>query len=572
MREGPCLWAILLILCLPVFFLGLGSPGLYDPHESRNAEAAREMLVGGDWLTPHLDFARFLDKPPLGYWLIALSYMAFGVSEFSARLPIALAALGGVLTTRSIGRDLFGEKAGLLAALVLLSSFGYFIFSRQVLPDPLFSCFTTVSFFCFLRSFGKSRHRRWYGLLLYTSLALAVLTKGLLGLFPLFVIGTYLLFAGKLHYFRDMTTLWGSMLFLILTVPWHLSMAWQHTGFLWYYFINEQFLRFLGRRDPIDYTTLPVPVFLAILLLWLVPWSAYLPLAVQTPLRCGKKHRGRMEDGGVLVLLWAGAILGFFSLSRARLHQYLLPAMPALALLFGKSLADRMTGEGGPTRGPLMLNTVPVLVLVLALALYLVPAHVAREESLGLPAEALSLAPAFLISILAGSILGALAFSRRYWMLGLPGLLCSMFAVFTVAHQGLILLEPLQSSRPLAELIERERQPGEKIVLEAEPDGSFEYEEVAGLAFYTGQKIYLLRRKNPPKPPLPWTPEERFVLSEAEFYRLWQAADRVYLVTNASPDGAGVLERQATTVVVGYVGGPLRAFESRRGDVNASAF
>jgi 4-amino-4-deoxy-L-arabinose transferase-like glycosyltransferase len=552
MREGLCLWAILLILCVPVLFLGLGSPGLYDPHESRNAEAAREMLVGGDWLTPHLDFARYLDKPPLGYWLIALSYMAFGVSEFSARLPIALAALGGVLTTRSIGRDLFGEKAGFLAALVLLSSIGYFIFSRQVLPDSVFSCFTTVSFFCFLRSVGPSRHRRLYGLLLYTSVALAVLTKGLLGLFPLFVIGTYLLCAGQLRYFREMTTVWGSLLFLLLTVPWHLAMAWQHTGFLWYYFINEHVLRFLGRREPIDYTTLPVPVFLAILCLWLLPWSPSLPLAVQTHLRRGKKHRGRMAHGGFLVLLWAGAILGFFALSRARLHQYLLPAMPALALLFGKSLADRMTAEGGPTRGPLMLTTMALLVL--ALALTLVSAHVAREDSLRLPAEALSLAPAFLISLLTGSILGALAFSRRYSRLGLPGLLGSMFVVFTVAYQGLLVLEPLQSSRPLAALIERERQPGETIVLEAEQDGPFEYEEVAGLAFYTGQRIYLLRRTHPPKPPFPWTPEERFVLSEAEFQRLWQAANRVYLVTDVYPDGAGVLERQAATVVVGQVG------------------
>jgi 4-amino-4-deoxy-L-arabinose transferase-like glycosyltransferase len=510
------------------------------------------MLVGGDWLTPHLDFARYFDKPPLGYWLIALSYMAFGVSEFSARLPIALAALGGILTTWSIGRDLFGERAGFLAAIVLLSSIGYFIFSRQVLPDPLFSCFTTFSFLCFLRSLGKSRHQRLYGLLLYISLALAVLTKGLLGLFPLFVIGTYLLFVGRLHYFRDMTTLWGSILFLILAIPWHLSVAWQHSGFLWYYFLNEQFLRFLGRRDPIDYTTLPLPVFLGILLLWLVPWSAYLPLTVQTHLRRGRKNLGRVQHGGILVVLWAGVILGFFSLSQARLHQYLLPAMPALALLIGRSLDDRIAGEVGSMRGPFMLSTVSVLVLTLAF--YLASAHLAREDSLGLPAQAFSLAPGFFIAILAANILAALAFSRRYWILGLPWLTCSMFAAFTIAHQGLILLEPRQSSRPLAELIERERQPGEKIVLEAEQDEPFEYTQLAGLVFYTGQKIYLLRRRNPPKPPLPWTPEEQFVLSEAEFHRIWKAEDRVYLVTDAYPDGAGVLDRQATIVIVGQVG------------------
>jgi 4-amino-4-deoxy-L-arabinose transferase-like glycosyltransferase len=365
------------------------------------------------------------------------------------------------------------------------------------------------------------------------------------------VIGIYLLWIGRLRYFSERMTLWGSILFLILTAPWHLAMICQHEGYFWHYFVNEQFLRFLGRRDPIDYTTLPLPVFLAILLLWLVPWSAYLPLAVQTHLRRGRKNLRRMESGGLLILLWAGAILGFFSLSRARLHQYLLPAMPALALLFGKSLADRVTGEVGSRRGPLILSTASVLLL--ALAGSLVPAHLAREDSLGLPAQAFSLAPGFLITILAGNMLAALAFSRRYWLLGLPCLLCSMFAAFTIAHQGLILLEPMQSSRPLAELIERERQPGETIVLEAEQDGPFEYGEVAGLAFYTGQKIYLLWQRNPPKPPLPWTPEEQFVLSEAEFQRLWQGEERVYLVSDAYPDGAGVLERPAS-IVVGQVG------------------
>jgi 4-amino-4-deoxy-L-arabinose transferase-like glycosyltransferase len=551
-RRGPWLRAILLLCCLPVFFLGLGSPGLYDPHESRNAEAAREMLVSGDWLTPHLDFARYLDKPPLGYWLIGLSYVAFGVSEFSARLPIALASLGGVLTTWLIGRDLFGEKVGFLAALVLLSSIGYFIFSRQVLPDPIFSCFTTFSFFCFLRSFGKSRHQRLYGLLLYISLALAVLTKGLLGLFPLFVIGLYLLCIGRLHYFRDMTTVWGTMLFFILAIPWHLSMAWQHTGFFSYYFINEQFLRFLGRRDPIDYTTLPLPVFLAILLLWLVPWSAYLPLAVHTHLQRGRNNFGRRQHGGLLILLWAGAILGFFSLSQARLHQYLLPAMPAFALLIGKSLVDRMSEKITSSRVPILLSVMAVLLLALGCAF--VPAYLARVDSMQLPGQIPALASPFFITILAASVLAALASSRRFWVFSLLGLMCSMVVVFSIAHHGLILVEPMQSSKPLAELIERDRQPGEKIVLEVEEDGPFEYAQVAGLAFYTGQKIHLLRRKNPPKPPLPWTPEEQFVLSEAEFHRLWEAEDRVYLVTDAYPDRTEVLDGRATIVMLGQVG------------------
>src|SRR5688572_18809367 len=140
-------WLVILltVLGLPIFLLGLGSPALYDPHESLYAEIAREMVISGDWLTPHLNGTRYLDKPPLFYWLIALSYQAFGVSEFSARFPGALAGLGGALVTYGIGRHLFEGNTGGLAALVLTASVGYFVFSRQLLPDMVFAFFTTLS-------------------------------------------------------------------------------------------------------------------------------------------------------------------------------------------------------------------------------------------------------------------------------------------------------------------------------------------------------------------------------------------------------------------------------------------
>jgi 4-amino-4-deoxy-L-arabinose transferase-like glycosyltransferase len=259
-----------------------------------------------------------------------------------------------------------------------------------------------------------------------------------------------------------------------------------------------------------------------------------------------------MGQGEILVWLWAGAILGFFSLSQARLHQYLLPAMPALALLIGKSLADRMTEQITATRGPIFLSAMAVLLLALACAF--VPAYLGHGDSMELPAQIPALAPPFFTTILAASILAALASSRRFWIVGLLGVMCNMAVAFFIVHHGMILFEPMQSSKPLAELIERSRQPGDKIVLEVEQDVPSEYEEVAGLAFYTGQKIYLLWRKHPPKPPLPWTPEEQFFLSAAEFHRLWEAEERVYLVTEAYPDGEGVLGRQATIVVVGQVG------------------
>ena len=129
-----------------------------------------------------------------------------------------------------------------------------------------------------------------------------------------------------------------------------------------------------------------------------------------------------------------------------------------------------------------------------------------------------------------------------------------MLAVFFVAHHGLVLLEPSQSSKLLAAFINRNQQPGETIVFEAEEGGPFEYEEVAGLAFYTGQKVYLLRRRNPPKFPLPLQPGEHFMLSEAEFHQLWGSGKHIYLVTDAFGGEEGILDHQSPFVVVGRVG------------------
>ena len=373
---------------------------------------------------------------------------------------------------------------------------------------------------------------------------LAVLMKGLLGLFPLFVVLGYLALVGRLGHVRNLMPVWGSVLFAVLTVPWHLVMAWQNEGFLRHYFLDEQFLRFLGRRSVVDYVSLPLPVFLLVQLLWLVPWSTYLLFVVlANPLR----HRDspdRGDQGALLIWLWAAAILGFFSLSQARLHQYLLPAMPALGLLIAKSLDDRLTDRPSSTRGLVALSVLSILLF--ALGFFLVPTYVGRYYPIG-PAQTASLSRTFFLTLITGGGVAALAFARRRWAVGIPSLVCSTLAVFFVAHHALVLLEPSQSSKPLAAFINRDRQPGDTIVLEIEKDGPFEYEEVAGLAFYTGQKVYLLRERTPPEFPLPLPPEERFMLSEAEFHRLWGSEQHIYLVTDA-------LDRRSPFVLVGRVG------------------
>lgn len=560
LRQGWCsrvteerlLVAMLLMLGLPIFLLALETPALYDPHESLYAEIAREMLVRGDWLTPRLNDTRYLDKPPLFYWLIGLSYKVLGVSEFSARVPVAMAGLGGVLVTWGIGRRLCDGRLGFVAALVLTASIGYFVFSRQLLPDMLLSGFTTLSFYFALRSFAPARSQRLWALLFYVSLALAVLTKGFLGLFPLVVVVIYLMLIGRLRILQAMAPLWGGGLFIMLTTPWHLIIAWQNEGYFWHYVMNEHLLRFLGQRDPVDYISLPLPIFVLVLFLWLLPWSPYLALILPTGLLQRKKELTPEEQGALFLWLWAGAVLIFFATSRARLPQYSLPAMPALALLIGKILDDRFRGHV-TSSGGLVLATA-VSLLMPALALLLIPAYIDRYHHVGLTDQTALLIRVVFGLMMGGSGLALLGFCRRRYLVGLLGLGLGMMTAFPFVHQVLVVLEPLRSSKALVALINADHGLGKPIVLEVEKDQPFEYETLAGLVFYARQPVDLLRLKNPPKPSLPLKPRERFLLSEAEFHQLWSSGERVYLVTDSFLDGDGIVEHGATFAVVGHVG------------------
>jgi 4-amino-4-deoxy-L-arabinose transferase-like glycosyltransferase len=553
-RQASDRWLVLLlvVLGLPVTLLGLGSPALYDPHESLYAEVAREMVVHGDWLTPHLNGTRYLDKPPLFYWLIAIAYTVFGVSEFSARLPIALAGLGGALVTCGIGRLLFDDRSGVLAGLVLIASVGYFVFSRQLLPDMVFAFFTTLGFYGLLRAVEQDRRRNRWGLLAYASLALAVMTKGVVGAFPLTVMAVYLLLVGRWHALRALISFRGGMLFVLLIAPWHLIMGWQNEGYFWHYFANEHFLRFLGRRHPVDFISLPLPIFFLVLFLWLLPWSPYLALAIPRKYPQLGKPPSRQDAGALFVLLWIGMFLIFFSLSRARLPQYSLPAMPAFALLIGMSLDARFTGRVSSIKGLLIATAISVLLP--ALALLLLPPYLDQYHQLGLTDRAVSLIRVVFALMVGGSALALLSFARKRWLGGLLSLTVGMVAAFYFTHQVLLQLQPFRASQGLAVLIEADEGPGERIVLEVEKDDPFEYEKIAGLAFYTGQPVDLLRRKNPPEPALPLKPTERFLLSEAEFRQLWASTARVYLVTDSFLDGDGILDRQSNFSVVGQVG------------------
>ncbi len=294
-------WIWIVLLWAIVYVPGLFSPPLLDDADSVHAEAAREMLVRHDWTTLYIDGVRYLEKAPLLYWGMATSYELFGVKDWAARLPLILAELWLLLATYSLGKRTLGERAGFWAAIALTLSIGPYLFTRILIPDMLIPLWLTLGFDFFLRTLEEQPPSSASCWGLAATAALNVLTKGLIGLvFPAAIIGLYLILTGNLKHLLRMRLLSSTLVLLIIAAPWHIAAAiknpaaGQSRGFLWFYFVNEHFLRYLGKRIPRDYDTVPLLVFWALMLLWLFPWSAFLLQALaKVP------HRWREWRGGM---------------------------------------------------------------------------------------------------------------------------------------------------------------------------------------------------------------------------------------------------------------------------------
>jgi 4-amino-4-deoxy-L-arabinose transferase-like glycosyltransferase len=340
----------LAILFVAVYGGSLFSPGLLDDADSTHAEAAREMFASGDFVTLHVNGVRYLEKAPLTYWLVASSYHIFGVNEFATRLPMALSVLLLGLLALFWGRRAFGERAGIYAGLFVYTCAGVYLFTRVLIPDVLLSLLIAASLFFFATALEPgSRHWRWYAG--YACVALGVLTKGLIALvFPAATAFFYLLITGDWRRWREFRLFSGLALFLAIAAPWHILVGVRNPGFFWFYFVNEHFLRFLGRRYPRDYNKLPWALYWSLHLVWLFPWSLYLPAAVQTliddyrrrPAMLAKTNRIQLGDfaSHTRLLCWilVGVVLVFFAVSTNQ-EYYTFPAYLPLLLLLADGLA-----------------------------------------------------------------------------------------------------------------------------------------------------------------------------------------------------------------------------------------
>jgi 4-amino-4-deoxy-L-arabinose transferase-like glycosyltransferase len=325
------------------FALLAGRP-LYEPDEGRYAEIPREMLSGGDWVIPHLDALAYLEKPPLQYWLTALVYRGFGENEFTARLSTGLAGYLSLATVFFLGLKLWGFEAGLRALLYTSASALFVLLGHQLTLDMLLSFTLLASLACFVMAQARRDDAApWRGWMLgcWAAMALAVLTKGLIGvLIPAATLCSYVIWQRDWPLLRRLNLRWGLPLFAAIAVPWFVLAARANPQFLRFFFVREHFQRYL---TPIEHRTEPWWFFAQVLAVGILPW---LPQALRALLSAVKDRavEGQFDAARVL-WIWSVFVLVFFSVSSAKLVTYILPAIPALALLCACGRAAETKGS-----------------------------------------------------------------------------------------------------------------------------------------------------------------------------------------------------------------------------------
>jgi len=384
------LQVMLLVVFGLVWFSNLEYRKLVNPDEGRYAEIPREMVASGDWTTPRLNDIKYFEKPALQYWATAAAYTLFGERQWTARLWSALTGFLGVLMVFFAGRRLFGEEAGWNSALVLASSLLYVLIGHVNTLDMgvSFLLSAAVCAFCLAQSdASEARDRRRWMLAAWASLALAVLSKGLIGLvLPGAALVLYILIERDWRLARRLHLVPGFALFLLITVPWFVAVSLANPEFARFFFIHEHFERFLtrahGRYQPMYY-------FIPVLLAGMLPWTVALAGALA---RARKRAPEQHFQAQRFLLLWAVVVFVFFSASSSKLVSYILPLFPALALLTGARLTQLGARALAWQALPAALAGIAVLALMPGIERYAsreVPVELFRDYAVWLIAAAL---------------------------------------------------------------------------------------------------------------------------------------------------------------------------------------
>jgi len=556
---GSKSWLIYLIVALVAGTVYLGCsvspPSLMDDVDAVQGQIARNMLTSGDWVSARVDGVLYLEKAPLIYWIIAIFYKIFGVYDWVARLPIALSVMALACLTAAFGNWAFGRRAGLYAGLCVASCVGLFLFTRILIPDMMLTFTIALAMWAFLRAIDEEElHPRFWAFVLAASLGTGLLLKSLVGLvFPVAGALIYLLLTKQLFVLRTwqrLRPISGVFVALLIAAPWHILATLrnppyfslslhggpgEYHGFLWFYFINEQLLRFLNLRYPRDYNTVPRLWFWLFHIVWLFPWSVYFPAVARLSFRpVDRAGRARL-----LAICWTGFILVFFTFSTTQ-EYYSMPCYPALALLLGSAMA-----EGGDwiRRGTRVLCIVAGCAALACITIFFLVRNVPAPGDIS---SALSQHPgvyslslghmmdltfdsfAYLrLPLLVASIAFLLGAVGTFRWLGQRTFLAAalmMVLFFHAARLAMVVFDPFLSSRPLAEALLK--SPEGKLILDQN------LWALSSITFYVKRDVLILNGRYFNMEYGSYAPGAPDIfIDDARFKRLWFDSQRCYLVT-----------------------------------------
>ncbi len=536
----------LLFLTALIYVGSAWNPSLQDDADAAHAEAAREMVERDDFVTLHINGIRYLEKAPLLYWAVATSYKIFGFTEFATRLPPAIGALLLVIAVYYFGRWMWGERAGLYSGLSVSVGLGVYLFTRIMIPEVIISFFITVAFYFFLKVYFGELDSKW-AYVFYAAMAAAVLTKGLIGIvFPLGILFFFVLLTRGWRRLWRMRLLSGTLLFLLIAVPWHALAIWRNEKFFWFYFINEHFLRYLGKRYPADYDTVPLAAFWLLHLVWLFPFTVFLPLSLRR-LKSLLYPVERSDQLHLFAWIWVLVVIGFFSFS-TRQEYYPFPSFPAIALLAGAGLArgeeenNYWVIAGQSLLAVLGVLTATVLGYFLWQSRRVTPVSdisqlltqnpenyklaLGHMSDLTVEAFAVLRAPAAgaALSLSFGFVTALiLRIYRRHLSASLITAITTAFFIY-FAHLALGVFDPYLSSKSLAMAIRERLAPGDVVVINGEYQGG------SSIGFYLPQKVLLLNGRMTGLEFGSYYPDAPQVfIDNEEIPRLWQGEKRVFI-------------------------------------------
>src|SRR5580704_16161003 len=558
-RRGLSLYLNILLIASAIYVGCMVSPpSLMDDVDSVQAQISRTMLDTGDWVTARIDGVSYLEKSPLNYWLVAGVFRVLGPQDWAARVPGVLSAIALSLVTCAFGIWAFGKQAGFYAGLCISTCVGLFLFTRILIPDVMLVLTITVAMWSFLRVLDpQEAHPRAWAAVMAASIGTGFLLKSMIALvFPAAAAVIYLCITRQIFswdVWKKLRPFSGLAIGIAIAAPWMVlatlrnppTFAWtlhsgpgEYHGFLWFYLVNEQVLRFLNMRYPRDYATVPRFWFWALHLVWLFPWSVYFPAIAKLSFR-PVDRAGRTR---LLALSWIGFILVFFTFSTTQ-EYYSMPCYPALALLLGVAMA---AGGDWIRRGTRVLCAIAAAAALATFVLFFLvrnqptPGDIATALSHNLKAYTLSLSHmadinlrsfAYLrLPLLVASaafLVGALGTLRGSGQRAFLAAAFMMVLFFQAARLALVVFDPFLSSRPLAEAILR--SPEGKLIVD------HHYYTFSSIFFYTDRTALLLNGRFNNLEYGAAAPDAPDVfIDDQQFKGLWLDAERYYLVVSQS--------------------------------------